>query len=82
MKKDSGDGIVYAELDLSQKGPASTNLQNPEDKDNTNTVYANIQPQSAQNNLDTADNQRSVGPNSREMIELTSREENDLPLSG
>ena len=79
---DSEDGIVYAKLDLSQKGPASTNLLKPEDKDNTNTLYANIQPQSAQETLDTADNQRSVGPNSREMIELTSREENDLPLNG
>ena len=79
---DSEDGIVYAELDLSQRGPASTNLQKPEAKANTNIVDANIQPQSAQETLDTADNQRSVGPNSREMIELTSREENDLPLNG
>ena len=78
----SGDGIVYAELDLSQREPASTNLQNPEAKDNTNIVYANIQPLSAQETLDTTDNRRSVGPNSREMIELTSREENDLPLNG
>ena len=79
---DSEDGIVYAKPDLSQRGPASTNLRNPEAKDNTNTVYANIQPQSAQETLDTADNQRSVGPISREMIELTSREENYLPLNG
>ena len=65
------DGIVYADLDLSQRVPGSTNL--PQKDDDVKTVYASIRPQSAQENLDAADNLGSVGPNSREMIELTSK---------